>query len=31
MSVEQEHVLGADGQFHVEDEAVDVSIYGFED
>jgi TRAP-type C4-dicarboxylate transport system permease small subunit len=31
MSAEQEHVLGEDGQFHVEDEAVDVSIYGFED
>src|SRR5258706_2089128 len=31
MSTDQEHVLGADGQFHVEDEAVDVSIYGFED
>ena len=31
MSTQQEHVLGEDGQFHVEDEAVDVSIYGFED
>src|SRR5688572_28092343 len=31
MGSEQEHVLGADGQFHVEDEAVDVSIYGWED
>ena len=31
MSEEQGHVLGTDGQFHVEDEAVDVSIYGFED
>jgi TRAP-type C4-dicarboxylate transport system permease small subunit len=31
MSTEQEHVLGADGQFHVEDEAVDMSIYGLED
>lgn len=31
MGAEQEHVLGEDGQFHVEDEAVDVSIYGFED
>lgn len=31
MSEEQEHVLGADGQFHVEDEKVDVSIYGWED
>ena len=29
--VEQEHVLGKDGQFHVEDEAVDISIYGWED
>src|SRR3954449_809375 len=26
---EQEHVLGPDGQFHVEDEAVDISIYGW--
>ena len=31
MSEEQEHVLGADGQFHVEDEKVDVSVYGWED
>src|SRR5580765_3879362 len=31
MSEEQEHVLGSDGQFHVEDEAVDISIYGWED
>ena len=31
MSESQEHVLGADGQFHVEDEAVDISIYGWED
>src|SRR3979490_413301 len=31
MSEEQEHVLGNDGQFHVEDEAVDISIYGWED
>ncbi|HUQ25560.1 MAG TPA: TRAP transporter small permease [Burkholderiales bacterium] len=31
MSEPQEHVLGADGQFHVEDEAVDVSVYGWED
>jgi hypothetical protein len=31
MSSEQEHVLGADGQFHVEDEAVDLSSYGWED
>ena len=28
---EQEHVLGADGQFHVEDEAVRLDIYGWED
>jgi TRAP-type C4-dicarboxylate transport system permease small subunit len=31
MSEQQEHVLGPDGQFHVEDEAVDISIYGWED
>ena len=31
MSEEQAQVLGKDGQFHVEDEAVDMSIYGFED
>jgi TRAP-type C4-dicarboxylate transport system permease small subunit len=31
VSQEQEKVIGSDGQFHVEDEAVDVSIYGFED
>jgi TRAP-type C4-dicarboxylate transport system permease small subunit len=31
MTQEQEHVIGSDGQFHVEDEAVDVSIYSFED
>jgi TRAP-type C4-dicarboxylate transport system permease small subunit len=31
MSEQQEHVLGTDGQFHVEDEAVDVSVYGWED
>ena len=31
MTDPQEHVLGADGAFHVEDEAVDVSIYGWED
>ena len=31
MAVEQEHVLGEDGQFHVEDEKVDISIYGWED
>ena len=27
----QEHVLGADGQFHVEDEEVHLNIYGWED
>ena len=31
MSEQQEHVLGTDGQFHVEDEAVDISVYGWED
>jgi TRAP-type C4-dicarboxylate transport system permease small subunit len=31
MGEAQEHVLGEDGQFHVEDKAVDVSIYGWED
>jgi TRAP-type C4-dicarboxylate transport system permease small subunit len=31
MSEQQEHVLGADGQFHVEDEAVDLSVYRWED
>lgn len=31
MSQEQEHVLGEDGQFHVEDEKVDLSSYGWED
>ena len=31
MAVEQEHVLGEDGQFHVADEAVDLGIYGWED
>ena len=31
MSEAQEQVLGTDGQFHIEDEAVDVSIYGWED
>jgi TRAP-type C4-dicarboxylate transport system permease small subunit len=31
MAQEQEKVIGNDGQFHVEDEAVDVSVYGFED
>ena len=28
---DQEHVLGEDGQFHVKDEQVDVSVYGWED
>jgi TRAP-type C4-dicarboxylate transport system permease small subunit len=28
---EKEQVLGDDGQFHVEDEAVDLSVYGWED
>src|SRR3979411_702157 len=28
---EQEKVIGSDGQFHVEDEAVDIGIYGWED
>jgi TRAP-type C4-dicarboxylate transport system permease small subunit len=27
----EEHVLGDDGQFHVTDEPIDVSIYAFED
>jgi len=31
MSEAQEHVLGSDGLFHVEDEAVDLSSYGWED
>jgi TRAP-type C4-dicarboxylate transport system permease small subunit len=31
MGESQEPVLGSDGQFHVEDEAVDVSVYGWED
>ena len=30
-TTDQEHVLGEDGQFHVEDEAVDLSSYGGED
>ena len=30
-ATEEAQVLGADGEFHVEDEAVDVSIYGWED
>src|SRR5471030_2699856 len=28
---DSEHVLGADGEFHVTDEAVDLSVYRFED
>ena len=31
MAEEKEQVLGDDGQFHVEDEAVDLSVYGWED
>jgi TRAP-type C4-dicarboxylate transport system permease small subunit len=31
MSEPQEHVLGDDGQFHVEDEAVDLGVYRWED
>src|SRR3982751_2513730 len=31
VSDEQEHVLGEDGQFHVEDEAVDFTRFAFED
>ena len=31
MSQDQEHVLGEDGEFHVKDQAVDISIYGWED
>lgn len=31
MSEQQEHVLGDDGQFHVEDEKVDLTLYGWED
>src|SRR5690349_12826733 len=31
VSDQQEHVLGTDGQFHVEDEAVDLSRFAFED
>ena len=27
----EEHVLGADGQFHVTDEPIDISVYTFED
>src|SRR5476649_1611178 len=28
---ESEHVLGADGEFHVTDDPVDLSVYHFED
>ena len=31
MSEQQEHVLGEDGQFHVQDEPIDLSGYGWED
>lgn len=31
MKQEDGHVLGADGQFHVEDEQVDLRVYGWED
>ncbi len=31
LSSESEHVLGADGEFHVTDEPVDLSVYHFED
>jgi TRAP-type C4-dicarboxylate transport system permease small subunit len=31
MSEHQEHVLGEDGQFHVEDDAVDLAVYRWED
>ena len=31
ITTEQEHVLGTDGQFHVEDEAVELSRFAFED
>jgi len=31
MSDAQDHVLGEDGQFHVDDEAVDLGVYGWED
>ena len=30
-TTDQEHVLGEDGQFHVEDEAVDLTRFAFED
>ena len=31
ISNEAEHVLGADGEFHVTDEPIDLSVYRFED
>ena len=31
LSNQSEHVLGADGEFHVTDEPIDLSIYHFED
>jgi TRAP-type transport system small permease protein len=31
MTEQQGRVIGSDGQFHVEDEAVDISVYGWED
>ena len=31
MTGQEEQVIGSDGQFHVEDEAVDISAYGWED
>ena len=31
MSQADDHVMGEDGQFHVVDEAVDLSVYGWED
>jgi TRAP-type transport system small permease protein len=31
MSGADDHVMGADGEFHVTDEAVDLSAYGWED
>ena len=31
ISSEAEHVLGADGEFHVTDEPIDLAIYHFED
>lgn len=31
LRAEDAHVLGADGQFHVTDEPIDISVYAFED